>query len=122
MVDVIITYPQVQSSMKNWRKEGSTLPRAPKSIEEICASIQENRELNEIFKINDDFFVHIVPAASEDTGISIALLTKSFVSELSSQRKVYGYMDATFKFFPKIFHQLLIIHINVEKHVSVIHI
>ena len=92
MLEIIITYPQDHPSMKNWRKQVPDIPRAPKNIEEI-QSHMENRELINRFKINDDFFVHEIPKTSDNnTGTTIALLTESFVKELSTQRKVNGYL------------------------------
>jgi hypothetical protein len=109
--------------MKSWRKEKGNLPKNPTSVDMILdqmttPAVQDN------FSINDEQFVHFVESSSERAGKSIALYSKSCIEELTnygnsenSLKRVAGYCDATFRFFPSIFMQLLIIHFNVKNHV-----
>lgn len=117
MPGVIVTYPNVESTMKIWRRKGNNAPVVPKSSQDIIEQLQDP-SINEKFgSCECEKFVHIVPRSCERAGQSIMLMNESNLEKLNKENATC-FADATFNFFPSFFRQLFIIHFLVGKFVS----
>jgi hypothetical protein len=109
MPDISVSFSNVCSSMKNWRKEGSKLPLRPKSLNDIRNQI-ESENLLDHFSYNEENFVYLVPTgnayrssdgknhvtSSENAGTSFALLSFGMLTEImNTNHKKNAYIDST---------------------------
>lgn len=116
MKDAMITYPDVQSSMKNWRKKSARVPQTPHTMEKLVDQLNDV-SICESFNLDEEKFIHLVPSSCERAGQSVALFTESGLKAMQGSSKAL--MDGTFKFFPTYMKQLFIIHSYIGNFVSI---
>ena len=116
MMEIVITYRSVEQSMRNWKKQGTNLPKSPQNINEFVEVLQNPAAMAN-FNVLSEKFVHLVPSSSSESGVTVALFTEEFLNKIPEKENIVAYGDGTFKYFPSFVKQLFIIHFKVGRHV-----
>lgn len=117
MNEIIVTYPNVESSMKAWRKIGNQSPVSPKSTVEIFHQLEDEAIREKFGKCDGENFIHFVPKSCERAGQSILLMRESMLDKID-KGNAKCFCDGTFNFFPEFFKQLFILQFLIGKFVS----
>lgn len=117
MQDIIVTYPEVESSMRKWRAKSSDKMIHPHSALELTDQLPPKQAASSSILLNDEQFVHAIPSSCPEAGTSVILFTGSKFDQID-KKNCTVFADGTFKYFPSFFMQLYVLHFLVEKHVS----
>jgi hypothetical protein len=116
MAPIIVLFSSVSSTLRKIKADSNDVLPTPHSVDEIIQHLPPISELLPSTALNGEQAIHAIPSLCIQAGQSIALFTESSLLEISSKSKM-AFIDGTFKYFPSIFHQLLIVHFEVKAHV-----
>ena len=119
MQGIIVTYPEVESTMRKWRAKSSDKMVYPHSALEVVNQLPPRQAISSSILLNSEQFVHAIPSSCTEAGISVMLFTESAFDTID-KKNCTVFADGTFQYFPSFFMQLFILHFLVDKHVSMV--
>ncbi|KAG5666057.1 hypothetical protein PVAND_017749, partial [Polypedilum vanderplanki] len=116
---IIVSYESISSTLRKMKSKCENYLPTPHSVNEIIQYLPPNSKLLSITSLNGRQMIHNIQQSCLRAGQNIAIFDESFLQEIS-QISDMAFIDSTFQYFPSIFQQLMIIHMEVKEYTFVV--